>query len=109
MIGQTVWRFDINRRVYKDPVTGEESRGPIWRYHWEPDVIVGETRVSWVTKYGWKLPKKGAHPRQWAFSEQEIADRAWVVEHAYKIAAQVGKITNPACLRQVAELIGYTE
>lgn len=78
-----VWLFDINRRVYQRDASGRAFGSPIWREHWEEQVIVGETRVSWVTEWGKKVPKKGG----WgiAFSEEEIAREAFVQDHRRNI------------------------
>lgn len=117
MIGATVWHFDENRRVYTHD-DGTRSSGPIWRKHWEPWVIVGETSRSWIalpsswyikdpaSKFARKLPKKGVLST-WCWSEEEIDRRAWAREHKYKIADRVQRVVDPDVLKKIAELVGY--
>lgn len=107
MIGSTVWLFDENRRVYTRG--GSVGRGPIWREHWAPRKIVGETSRSWVTEYGDKVPKRGCDPRCVAFSRDEIERQAYIHENAHKIGEAVRCIGDYELLRKVAELIGYSE
>jgi len=104
MIGETVWIFDENNRVYKKDENGKSYGGPIWREHWRPLEIVGETRVSWLTKYGHKVPKKGGY--KYCFSEQEINERSYVIANKYKISEIILKL-DYGQLKRVAELIGY--
>ena len=106
-IGSPVWIFNSNRRVYREGARG----GPIWREHWMPEKIVGETSRSWIVGQGtWekKIPKKGP----WhgvAFSQEEIDNAAYVHEHRFRISEKVGRLDDFACLRKIAELIGYEE
>jgi hypothetical protein len=83
-IGDTIWLFDINRRVYAP----DKSGGPIWREHWRPVEIVSETSRSYVTKYGERCPKKGRDPNVWVWSQAEI-DRAEIVQGSWAIANDV--------------------
>lgn len=106
-IGSTVWRFDENYRVYQRNDQGRAIGGPIWREHWRPVAIVGETTRSWITSSGDKVPKKNASHYQWAFSEDEIAGRAFVHEHGYAIGRHVGALRDYATLKAVADLISY--
>lgn len=78
-IGDTIWFFNQNRRKYNDAQSGS-----IWRYHWEPQKITGETSRSWLTNRRRKAPKCGA-PGTWAFSEAEIDDQEWRHAHRYRI------------------------
>jgi hypothetical protein len=108
VVGDRIWWFNINRRRYLD-----RHSGPIWRYHWEPCVIVGETRVSWLVGYDHssrthhKCPKKGYDPRIWAFSEAEIDEQEWVQDHRSKIANEVHRCSDPAKLRKIAEILEW--
>lgn len=110
-IGSTVWLFNINRRVYRERKPGEiyASGAPIWREHWVPHLIVGETARSWVLEYGRKVPKKGADPRCVSFSSEEINRAAYVHENAPKIGDKVRRIADADLLRKVADLIGYSD
>jgi hypothetical protein len=110
-IGSTVWVFDHNYRTYDD------NRKLIYRDHWRPTEITGETRASWITRYG-KVPKKaddrgrrlvsqgGYSPLRAALTAAEVEDDIWTSSHAHKIADQV-RHCDAATLRKIAELIGY--
>lgn len=116
-VGATVWRFDENRRIYNKPTKPGQiysSGPPIWREHWVPYVIDGETSRSWLIganltrAYGhYKLPKVGPLPRGWAISEAEIDQAEWVQSNKYKLCRAVEYVTDYTTLRAIAELIGY--
>ncbi len=102
-IGDTIWRFNTNRRVYSD-----DKSAPIWREHWEPLTIIGETTRSWLVGYYYKpyrVPKKGSDPRQWVFSEEEIENRDWVERHKHRISRAVLHADYYA-LKEVARILG---
>ena len=105
-IGSIIWRFDENRRVYTHPTTLGGGR-LIYREHWRPVEVVGETSRSWDTGWAGKVPKKGPHPG-WAFTEQEVEDNCWVHDHRCGISSTVNRCKDAATLRQVAAVIGYT-
>jgi hypothetical protein len=76
-------------------------------------LIIGENRASWLVgsdhsshDFG-KCPKKNYNPQNWAFSEQEIDDLAWTVDHGYAIAEAVRRCSDHAVLKQVAALVGW--
>lgn len=103
MIGSTIWIFDINRRVYRKDTSGH----PIWREHWRPEVIAGETSRSWITKLGKKVPKKGYDARSVAFSQEAIDRAAFIHDNAYRIGEAVGRLEDHDLLQQIAALINY--
>lgn len=113
MIGKTVWIFDQNRRVYKPAEPGRlwSSEGPIYREHWRPYVVDGETSRSWLLNAGTrseiKLPKK--RPRDEpgvCYSERELDFRCWEHEHRYKVIDHMRRATLGELIA-VARLIGY--
>lgn len=109
-VGSTVWVFNENHRVYAQG--GRAGDGPLWREHWRPLTITGETRVSWIAGKGYgvvKVPKKNPDPRVFAFSEAEIDKRAWVVQNIHRISGKLQFVTDYDVLRKVADLIGYSE
>lgn len=105
MIGQTVYFFDINRRVY--PKDGGVGRSPIWREHWRPETIVSETTRSWVTNHKSKIPKNAVAHDRFAWDQKDIDHAEFVHEHQHRIAERVGRLGDAEVLKQVAELIGY--
>lgn len=111
-IGDSVWFFDVNRRVYKQDQNGCSVGGPIWREHWRKELVIGETSRSWLVGHKYdltKLPKKGDWPRDWVASEAEVNDREWVEHHRYRISRAIDSIRDASTLRKIAELIGYEE
>lgn len=107
-VGDTIWKFDQNRRVYPKAAPGRiwPDGGPIWREHWRQVEITGETRVSWLTGWG-KCPKKGRDVGVWAFTQLEIDEQTYVHDHAYRIADAVKRCQDPNALRTIADIVGY--
>jgi hypothetical protein len=124
-IGSTVWIFDPDRRVYAEkPKKGNlwYSGAPIWREHWRPCVIMGETRVSWLVGH----TKDDTYPRKInkrdlaagkahgvLTSEADLDAACYVHEHAHKIGERVQRISGGLAaaetLRKIAALVGYEE
>lgn len=105
-VGDKIFFFNLNHRVYNERGSG----GPIWREHWQPTVITGETSRSWETVYG-KCPKnpKTRDARVWAMDEGEIDLACWGKEHQHKIAGQVERIDDVLLLKVIAGIINYQE
>lgn len=114
-IGDSIWYFDENYRVYppKEPGRLYSGSGPIWREHWREIKVVGETSKSWIVGYDKaKISKKDVEAgtvnhHKWALSQAQIDDLEWVQRHRYKISRHLDGIYDPGTLRQVAALIGY--
>lgn len=104
-IGDPVWVFDINVRKYRKDENGRSFGGPIWREHWRQQEIVGETRRSWITNCGTKIPKSGANGV--AFSLEEIEREAFIQENRHRIADGVRGVKDYDLLKKIADLIGY--
>lgn len=108
-VGDTLYRFDGNRRVY-DKAFGS---GPIYREHFEPMKIIGETPRSWVLEKNWKASKKdlkSAASMQYGgrgfFTAEGMEDDIWQHEHRYKVSRLVEQ-ASPATLKLVAKVVGY--
>ena len=98
------WVFDINKRVYRRDENGKPiGGGPIWREHWRETKIVGETKVSWITEWGKKIPKKGG--RGICFSERELDEAAWVQENRVRLSNAVMSLSDFATLKAVSEIL----
>lgn len=111
-IGDKLWVWDENRRVYDRSTSGFGP--PIWREHYRQLEIVDETSRSWVLSDRQKINKKGLStgglwPRI-CRTEREIDKAEWVEKHRHRIAAILirGKIDYET-LRQIAEMLGYDE
>ena len=112
-IGDPVWVFDINHRVYRKGPDGRSlGGGPIWREHWVRKEITGETSRSWVVGRGGydtlKIPKKGPVSLNICFSEEEIDRRAFCEENAHRISDKVLRCRDYETLKKIADLLQYT-
>ena len=114
-IGDTVYRFDGNRRVYRDR-SASGGGGPIYREHFEPLKIVGENNKSWLVDRGWKIDKKtgkgNAASFQFGgrgfFTAEQMEDDIWDHEHRHKIVDAIQREISVGQLKQVAAIIGYS-
>lgn len=104
-IGDTIYTFDINRRVYDKPGLGGSI---IYREHFRPHVIVGETKLSWVTDRGGKAKKKASTPRERGgfFTAEEVEDDVWQHSHRHRLRDLLDR-ADPKTLRKVADVLGY--
>lgn len=117
-VGDVVWMFDSNRRVYPEGI----SAAPIYREHWTTLVIVGETAQSWLIGWNprhplhkaWKLSKKDPTraklQNRWyriETSQQAVDADCWAHEHRYAIARIVQSVVDGEMLRRIVDLIGY--
>ena len=105
-VGDIVLVFDGNRRVYRRNEKGMSCGGPIYREHFRPTEIVGETSRSWVLLGGRKIPKSTL---EGIYTEQQADDTSWVQEHRCRIADAVRFVTDAATMRQIAALAGYSD
>ena len=59
VLGQTVWVFNENRRVYNKDANGRSVGAPIYREKWIETTITGETTRSWIVSKDIKIPPGG--------------------------------------------------
>ena len=112
-IGDTLYRFDGNRRVYRDR-SPSGGGGPIYREHFEPLKIEGENRLSWVLDGGWKVNKKSLKGEAASFSyggrgfftAEQMEDDIWQHDHRYRIRDLFDRC-SPEQLREIAKLLDY--
>lgn len=115
-IGDTIYRFDVNRRVYPKGKKGESTGGPIYAEHFEAHTIGSETKHSWLVTDGYgvvkvnkktmrQASKNGWGGYQW-FSAQAMSDNIWRNEHRHNIRIMLDN-ASPSQLRKVAEILGY--
>jgi hypothetical protein len=118
-VGDIVWVFNQNRRVYRQE-NGRSVGGLIFRDHFIPEKIVGETERSWLVgrpERPIKIPKKGdavrysastAYGRTTVYMTQEAVNAAcFAHDHRWKIGKAVEACMDVAVLRQIAALVGY--
>jgi hypothetical protein len=115
-IGDPIWYFDLNRRRYTKDSANHFGK-LIWREHWEPLKVLGETRVSWLVGFD-KYPHHKVSKRdlaagklagKWACSSKEVDDQVWVHENRYQISEAVGRVRDRDQLARIAAIIGYVE
>ena len=82
-LGDKVWIFDSNRRIY--PKDGGNSAQPIWAEHFSQAIIEGETLRSWIIK-GEKFPKKDPFG---IYTDEQKADTIWDHENRYAIINKI--------------------
>ena len=100
-VGDAFFVFDANRRVYAKGGNG----GPIYREHFRPVKITGETSRSWIIEpWGEKVPK--SDPWRVLKTQENVDERVWEHDHRYKIVRGVERCSVDA-LRKITEIIGY--
>lgn len=108
-VGDTVYYFDGNRRVYR-PEDGMGGR-PIYREYFRPVVIVGEVARSWklnvsVTVGDRSVTKISKAAAETMFFTAAEVDRAvWVEENAYRIRAFVRDCDDYETLQAIDAVI----
>lgn len=113
-IGDTLYRFDGNHRVYREP--GKlGGGGPIYREHFQPLKIVDENKVSWILERGWKVRKKDLKGEAKSFgfggrgffTAEGMEDDIWEHDNRHRIADFVLRSIPLDQLKKVAEIIGF--
>ena len=121
-IGDKVWIFDDNRRVYQDD-KGNKTVSPWFRGHFVEKYIVGETTQSWLVGYkgnmlddktNIKVNKKnltysignnyGRNGKLY-ISEEEINQKCWMEENLRIIIRKVEQCTDYEKLRKIEEIL----
>lgn len=98
-VGDTVWLFDLNSRVY---VPGRSA--PVYRGHFVPHEIVGETSKSWIVGFGEKkFPKKNP---EGMYTAEGVDDQCWAQDYRIKIIDHVRRC-SPDQLREIAKIVGF--
>ena len=102
-IGDTVFMFDINRRKY-----GPDRSGPVYREHFYPVTVTGETSRSWIVGPNY-APIKVSKKNPWAVlaTTEMVEEAVWVETNRYKIERAVGALRDADKLRQIAAIVGY--
>jgi hypothetical protein len=109
-VGDIIWHFDDNRRVYERDGLGRAVGGPIYDEHFIACTITGEVGRSWLV-YALGIEEKIAKVRidqphsNW-FSNTGRIDDIWIHDHRHKICELIFG-SNAATMRKVAEVIGY--
>ena len=113
-VGDTLWRFDINRRVYPRDKKGHQT-GPIYSEHFESHKIGSETPQSWLITDGYGVVKvnkktmKSSSRNGWGyhwFTDDDREDAIWLHENKHHII-NIIQNADSSLLRTVAAAIGY--
>lgn len=109
-IGDTLWFFSANNRVYR-----AGGGPPIYSHHFRPYTIDGETKPSWVMSNGEKVNKKtlasaGSHSYggRGYFTAEGMAADIWDNDHRQKIIEVVRRIDVPT-LKAIAKIVKYED
>lgn len=118
-VGDTLYRFDENCRVYPEDAKGRRTGSPIYSKHFNGYAITGETPKSWlIDVYGRQVKVSKSELREagrngygatlW-YTAEGMADKIWMHDHGYKLAEYVRYKCTVDQLREIAKLIGYSE
>jgi hypothetical protein len=94
-VGDEVWLFDINRRVYD-----KSSYSPVYSEHFYKARITGETTRSWIVN-GIKYSKKNPLG---LFTDQQKDDAVWADANRYKIIDLL-KTLSTEKLKEVSKIL----
>ena len=108
-VGDTVWIFDINRRVYANGGHG----APIYAEHWYGRVIESESRLSWLLSGSLKVDKATGEIRQnlpgqhgkVQFSREAVDADIWRNDNAGRITQAVNHCFDAETLRAIDALL----
>jgi len=121
-IGDKVWIFDGNRRIYEDD-KGNKTQNPWYRGHFVEKYIIGETKQSWIVGYkgndidsktNFKANKKTliysiinnySLDKKLYISEEEIERKCWVYENRSRIIRKVEQCHDYDKLRKIEEIL----
>ena len=101
-IGDTVYQFDANHRVYE---SGASMSGPIYSKHFRPYVIVGIEKRSWLIALpGANWTKKVSKGK--VVTAQQMEDQCWHEDHRMRVVRLVQR-ADVATLQAIARLVCY--
>lgn len=104
-IGDTVYAFNFNRRVYSKE---KNDHAPIYDEHFYEVVITGETKFSWITEYGAKYKKKLTQYTPYSerlFTKEEKDKAVWLHDNQYKIVERVRSLTDYDMLVKINKIL----
>lgn len=121
-IGDKVWVFNDNKRLYKDDKGNDLDR--CWyRGHFEEKyIILGENKQNWIIghkdlkstdKICLKVNKKDLVVKGYALgkklylSEEEIDQACWMEENKYNLLDKLRYINDYEIFKQIEKLINY--
>ena len=118
-VGDKVWIFDGNRRIYTDP-EGNKLSSPWYRGYFVERYILGETKQSWLLSAWEYEPDKKYTPEELNrrctkykkkdckgifTSEEQITQYCWVNDNGYKIGSKVQSCRDYNILKQIEDIL----
>lgn len=106
-IGDTIYQFSENYRVYAKDENGRATGAPIYAEHFRPVKIVGEEKRSWVVND--HPPKVGknrvdAERSHW-FTTEGKAAAIWLHANGWRTAEAVRRCYDIGTVKAIAELL----
>ena len=102
--GDKLFTFDVNRRVYSP---GKGFPPPIYREHFRPVEVIGETSRSWVIgthgREYFKTPKRDPFSKN-LYTADMVEDECWKKDEVHRIISDVRR-ADGATLRAIDELL----
>lgn len=119
-VGDTIWEFDCNRRVYPN----ERRRlgsfdAPIYSEHFTSATITGETPQSWLIALSHGRPPRKVNKKtmleandrftsiRW-FTTEQMGDDIWIHDHRAAIASKIGVERDASKLKRIAAILEET-
>ena len=120
-IGDKVWIFDSNHRIYKD-ADGNKTQSPWYRGHFIERYVIGETKQSWIIGYSKgsvpdkrdiKVNKKTLTYYHKSYgmdgklyiSEERIDQLCWMNDNQYEIINMVRNCNDYQKLRLIEGIL----
>lgn len=117
-VGDHLWHFDRDRRIYRRDENNRPFGGPIYREHFVQYTITGETKLSWLVEAThrvlFKINKKtllasnGAYTAHSFFTDKGMEDNIWVGDNRYKISRLIERASADQ-LMECAKILGFKE
>lgn len=114
MIGETLYLYDGNYRVYEDD-NGNKTSSPNPRHYFRPVPIIDETRNSWIVNhYGdfVKVNKEtmavrtlGVAYHRRAYTQQQMEEHIWMENNKYALVDMVKYCNDVTKLRMIKDIL----
>lgn len=98
-VGTVLYQFDANRRIYNRPGLGGSV---IYREHFSPVTVVGETSKSWLVD-GYREPRKVNK------ATMQIANRGYGATQIYTSDGMEDKIWSYVERRRIMRAVEYCD
>ena len=101
-VGDTVYLFNENRRVYRKDESGKSFGSPIYREHFLPIRVTGENarvlflndHTTFVINKKSGLARVGGYQTEPFFTQKEMEDACFIKENSIVVSEQIRKLWN---------------